>query len=140
MVVHKKRTHEVATEIKLHGTMIDELMIVREEAVMLAINVEVVAVVAVSKATGKKVGEVAIKAIGKKAREGATKATGNKRDFPKEAVNKIRQIIDVAVTKKTVVKEAVVNVVVKAAVEEVTEMIISVRKSTKIRTTPRRIH
>lgn len=139
MVVHKKRTHEVATEIKLHGTMIDELMIVREEAVMLAINVEVVAVVAVSKARGKKVGEVVIKAIGKKAREGA-KATGNKRDFPKEAVNKIRQIIDVAVTKKTVVKEVVVNVVVKAAVEEVTEMIISVRKSTKIRTTPRRIH
>ena len=60
MVVNKKRTHEIATEIKLLRAMIGELKTAREVSVMLAISAVVVAGEAVIKAIGRQIINVAV--------------------------------------------------------------------------------
>ena len=60
MVVNKKRTHEIATEIKLLRAMIGELKTAREVSVMLEISAVVVAGEAVIKAIGRQIINVAV--------------------------------------------------------------------------------
>ena len=60
VVVNKKRTHEIATEIKLLRAMIGELKTAREVSVMLAISAVVVAGEAVIKAIGRQIINVAV--------------------------------------------------------------------------------